>query len=462
MSAAEDEAWLALARALADTHAGLRPPEGRLVAETRRALAATYLLLNEAPMAIVDDFADVEPEYLDYCGLEWSFGIMRGDLAWQGVLVGRDDAIRAVGGQLRALDTALHSLVGHGARPSDPNGAWAVENLPAFVVPRRRARRESQSAAGLSFTRNALVYHRVLPASLEDCRLRFQWLDLHHEASVESWNRPLGAAMFRPFRLKTEPVGEDGGFIVVANDPVPHADVIDRQLKASSSDRCLALVWPEVSLPPEVQRHVIRSLKEISADLDQPAFETDLLVLGSWHEPATKGHVNRSRIVDALGEEVATHAKVMPYRSKREPPGASGDQPLRKEAIVRGEELTIVVTQDQLIAVVICRDLCDRLSRAPFCGLDVDLVLVPSLGNETTLEGHLSRAEGLHILFGTQTFVAQHPKRASQVPTGGYGWVVRPADRPTKSDSVVLQTEPYAPYQQLPPQTSAPIAGEIQ
>jgi hypothetical protein len=450
--------WLDQARDLAARHAALAP--ANLAREVRRALAETYQLLDTAPFGIVDDFSDIRPEYLDYCGTEWSFDLLQGKFGWQGTLDDEEAALRAAAGHLRGLDVALHTLVGGHLRPSDPTRAWAVEDLSAFVVPRRRPSRRTLSGAGLSFARNALVHHRVLPAELKGCSLRFEWLDASGHAEEGSWMRPLGAAMFRPFGLVPEPSGPDGEFIVARNDPPPPTRVIDHQLEQAGRDRCFALVWPEVSLPPERQRHVAEILAARSADLERPPLGVDFLVLGSWHETGETGCRNVSRVLNADGEEVFSHVKVMPYRSKRAKPKDDDDAKWlpRREDIVRGNELTVLVTEHQLVAVVICRDLCDRSGRTPFRALDVDLVLVPSLGNERTLHGHGGRAADLQIQFGTQTFVAQHPQNSKQLPAGGYGWVLRPSDCPDQAWARVVQMSAYAPYDQLPPGEAEPMA----
>lgn len=341
--------------------------------------------------------------------------IVKGVFRWQGPLGDPQTALTTMAGQLRGLDAALHSLTGRNARPSNPTAEWRAEDLPAFVVPRRRPRRLSLSGAGLSFRRNALVHHRVLPLALKDCELCFEWVDEHSERDEEDWRRPLGAAMFKPFGLTLEQISDDGGFIVSGNNPSPLEAMVDEQLRQADRDDCLALVWPELSLPPARQRQVTEALKARSGDLNHDAFSVSLLVLGSWHEAGRDGHRNVARIVDLHGEEIASHEKVMPYRMNRAKPPSGKWQP-RREAIVKGRQLTVLVMEDRLVAVVICRDLCDKCGHTPFEALDVDLVLVPSLGNETTLDGHADRAQLLSILFDTQVFVSQHPQLKGQVP----------------------------------------------
>ena len=91
-----------------------------------------------------------------------------------------------------------------------------------------------------------------------------------------------------------------------------------------------------------------------------------------------------------------------------------------KEAIVHGEELPVVVTGDLVVGFAICKDFCDRAIPSPFAELPVDLMLVPSMGQASTLAGHLANAEDLRLRTGTLVFVVQQlPETAADPAQAG-------------------------------------------
>ncbi|MBP0114352.1 hypothetical protein [Bradyrhizobium vignae] len=61
-----------------------------------------------------------------------------------------------------------------------------------------------------------------------------------------------------------------------------------------------------------------------------------------------------------------------------------------------------------MVGVAICLDFCD-VCETPFSELDVDVMLVPSMGNDRTMQGHQTTAAQVEVRFGTRSFVVQHP-----------------------------------------------------
>lgn len=71
-----------------------------------------------------------------------------------------------------------------------------------------------------------------------------------------------------------------------------------------------------------------------------------------------------------------------------------------------------------MVAIGICRDFCERIdpNPNPFAALDADLFLIPSMGNKTTMRGHLETAREIALKYRASAFVAQQSE--SKRPAG--------------------------------------------
>src|SRR5206468_1253175 len=94
------------------------------------------------------------------------------------------------------------------------------------------------------------------------------------------------------------------------------------------------------------------------------------------------------------------------------------------ESIQLGEELQILVLPDAIFAFGICLDFCNTSEDPPYADLDVDYVLVPSCGNESTMVGHIKRSAEYMDRQMTRTLVVQQ-FYADPPPAGApLGWVL--------------------------------------
>jgi predicted amidohydrolase len=172
---------------------------------------------------------------------------------------------------------------------------------------------------------------------------------------------------------------------------------ITRQAAAAFADGCFAAVWPELTMPPDARQALARQLA-FEALRHGPDRPLRLVVAGSWHEPREEGGwSNLARILGRTGEVLCSYAKFSAFH----------DEAWGEEAILRGDELPVVVTGDLVVGLAICKDFCDRAVASPFADLPVDLILVPSMGRASTLAGHLANAENLRLRTGTIVFVVQ-------------------------------------------------------
>lgn len=136
-----------------------------------------------------------------------------------------------------------------------------------------------------------------------------------------------------------------------------------------------------------------------------------LLVAGSFHEegvPSGKApRRNVARVFDGYGSEVLMHTKLRPMR-------ATPEEGTVDEAIEGANALTLLHASFGLIGVAICLDFCET-GGAPVASLweaiGPALMLVPSMGRESTNHAHRAKAKPLSLQHGTVTLVAsQHPE----------------------------------------------------
>lgn len=94
--------------------------------------------------------------------------------------------------------------------------------------------------------------------------------------------------------------------------------------------------------------------------------------------------------------------------------------------------MQVLVMEEGLFAFGICLDFCNISERPPYLDLDVDYVLIPSCGNETTMSSHVDRSGELMIKLKARTVVVQQhfPPKPDGTSPLGYVLARLDADRP--------------------------------
>ncbi|MCK1491937.1 hypothetical protein IVB14_16285 [Bradyrhizobium sp. 180] len=212
----------------------------------------------------------------------------------------------------------------------------------------------------------------------------------------------MGACLFKALELKPEfcSIAGDKRFRV-ASVEAPSADgAISEQIAQALKENCIAVVWPELTVSPELRAKIVELIRDrdVTDELEAP----EILIPGTWHEKTDHGIVNRARIYDGYGEERLSYDKIAPY----------ADDGWGMENITAGDRVCVLATEGALIGVAICLDFCD-VSQTPFSELDVDVMLVPSMGNDRTMQGHQTTAAQVEVRFGTRSFVVQHPTQTT-------------------------------------------------
>ena len=386
--------WCRACRELAEAQARL---PGDRVPVLRDQLAALDRLARAAPWDLKVAYNKLDEAELSKDAKAHAIAIELGGLAWPHKAVGQARALKALAIQIRAVDALLGYLNTRANRPPAASASeWLNSTRDAYVIPSRR-RRDLGSAGGdrLGYDRRGTLRHRIIPATLDGMPIRPVAIG-SLDASAEERPVTVGAALFPGLSLKTKPSGE--GFLAQV---VVHPDIggtISRQVDALSDAH--ALVWPELTIDDD-------GLEAIQAALAARAFDVgtgvDVVVAGTWHRARPGGDFNVAPVLDGTGDMKAEYAKVAPF--------AHDD--LGWEAIEQGDRLLVLVCDRFLAAVAICKDYCDLGSSPPWERLDVDLMLVPSMGGETTMAGHLARASRGAIERDQRALVAQHgaPKK---------------------------------------------------
>ncbi len=382
------------AKALSLAHTDIRVNSP---ANARRALLQLHRLFTEAPHAIFTQYEQLSEDILVRDGDEAADRLMSGDYSWAAPARASERAWAAtVGAQLRALDWTLLALAPDTADLSDVS-RWFVAEFDCFVIPRKSGRKPMKQ--GYGFEKRGLLKHRVVPRLARGHEIRLVPNDMLSGSQDRNKSVVLGAALFENLKLETRQsrTGKDRMFTAVGIDCPSAGDAVVDHLDTSLDDKCFGVVWPELTITPQLRTTIQKTLAARSLQDDHRS-PVQVVVAGSWHEPDVGTFVNRATVFDGYGGLLTTYEKTIPYI----------DPELGPEDIKPGRILPIVVTDELLVGFAICKDFCDvSVSKSPYFEVDIDLLLVPSMGGAATMQGHQNSAKRIQAMFGTRTFVVQ-------------------------------------------------------
>ncbi|MGU3387829.1 hypothetical protein ACLBYG_25225 [Methylobacterium sp. D53M] len=395
-----DAEWAAAFRALCGVQAAYDPRDR--IPMLVRILVETYVLILGATSSLRQVFQDIDEA--DFVAIAQVFrrALENDDLAWTPVPRDPAEAMVWAAARARAADALLHEEREHGL-PADPNVEWLSADGGHFVIPRRRQRANKRALANQAFRRRAVLYHRILPTMSGGYRVRLHVPDAVTD-EVTAASMVFGAAMFRDLDLTYD----ERPIVVREVRCLDAGDTVLRQLAEARRSGCHALVWAELCVPPTLLAHIQAGMA--ACPLAEMG-DLRLVVAGSWHEEDASGTGNVMAVLDGFGEIVLRYRKILRYRQ------VDGD----REGIEPGDELPVLVLDDCLVGFAICRDFCERDEPATVADLDVDLVIVPSLGDGKTLDGHRHTAGDMATRFNTRAFVVQQEYPLS---AGRLGWVL--------------------------------------
>ncbi|MDH7975439.1 hypothetical protein QH494_24900 [Sphingomonas sp. AR_OL41] len=275
--------------------------------------------------------------------------------------------------------------------------------------------------SGKPLLRRALLAHRVIPTRAGGLRVRlYRSRPMASAAAARrlraAEQRSFGAAFFPGMNVILSP--GDGDFTIQGLTGFDAAPLIAQQIRDARREACSGLVWAELTMDGQ-------SVDVVRAELARQGMENgsrpDFVVTGSRHERVGDTMRNVATVMDGTGELLFDLFKWARFNIGP-----------RWEGITAGSEIPLLITEGQLSVMAICRDfLDDGEQEPPYCRLDVDLAIVPSMApassTEATMMGHAATAQTMRHRYATQTLVVLQPPEAAP---GSVGRVLPFPDRP--------------------------------
>lgn len=364
---------------------------GDSVVSTRDALFALWTAADRAPGPIRDLYrefdedklvreADQLPTKSLFTGLPLAVGSIP---ECRGLLF-------ALAVRVRYLEAMLHEIASDIPLRSENDCLAKFGTDEAFILLRKPRHRTAKTKQ--SFRRRGLKVSRVLPRRIDSYRVKLLLPD-------DPWGRAraaspgdlgFGTGLFKDLRFLVE--HDANGFFIEGVKVPDQIETIRSQVIEASRSGCSGVVYPELTISRD-------SLLEIQNRLGNGDWicELSLIIAGSRHETIDSKRYNVCSILNAYGAEIGQHRKLYQY--------SEGSKPA--ESIELGDELQILVLPDAMFAFGICLDFCNTSEDPPYADLDVDYVLVPSCGNDTTMQGHIQRASEYLQKQKTRTLVVQ-------------------------------------------------------
>ena len=312
---------------------------------------------------------------------------------------------------LRALEINLSELGRflESDLADDLERAWRTSDGCHYVIPRVTP---LASGDGKPFLRRALRHHRVIPASADGFAVRLHRLPLAADAASAareraSPGRRYGAAWFPGLAVTLASPATDT-FLIERLDGFDADAMIAAHLERAAEEGCTALVWGELTMP---ETSIAQLRERLAARaLDGPTM-LQYLVAGSWHRTVDGKMRNAASILDGLGEPLFEVFKWAKFKIDG-----------KREAIEPGREVHVLIGEDELIAVAICRDFLQETGELPYRRLNVDVAVVPSMTSGVpdpdTMLGHAATANTMRVRYGTRTLVVAQPAYAAEGPIG--------------------------------------------
>ncbi|HEY8604806.1 hypothetical protein [Tsuneonella suprasediminis] len=391
------------------------------------ALALVYAEIAATPEPLLQDYARFTEDDLTEGLVQRSGNVEKGDMA---VRVSSDQGaiLLDAGRLLRAIEQnaveCSHFI--ESDRGEDLEDAWRTTNGRHYVIPRMTA---LAGIDGKPFLRRALLHYRILPTTIDGFAVRLHRSTLAADTNWATkervaYERSFGAALF-PGLCTELAYPEADTFTVTGLTGCDAITCIDTHLAEAKSGECCAVVWGELTMPEANLRHLRGTLADRALDGCGPL---RYLVAGSWHSEIDGAMRNACHVLDGYGEPIFSIYKWAKFV-------VDG----KWEAIVPGDEIHILIGEDELAIVAICRDFLQATTDPPYGKLDVDLAFVPSMildvTKQETMDAHKPTANQMRVRYGTRTLVVAQPARAGE---GGVGQVLAFPSRPLEAEVEIV------------------------
>lgn len=329
---------------------------------------------------------------------------------------------------------------------------WRPPGYDCFVIP---VRREHRLADGRPAQRRGLLHHAVVPSRVGSLRVE---LHLHpdaarHDAAVDPAGWVFGAATFPGMTVVPFETAGEGFRISDAPLAGDEARIVAEQADAAVAAGADVAIWPELTMPTRRLELLIGQL----AATPLAGGRIPLVVAGSWHIVPVKAASDEedTEVATELGAEVGRpvnrcevmlgHGEpLLAYDKRRRFPFGG-----RTEDISAGKTLPVIVMENRLVGIAICRDNCDDNAKEGYGVLPMDLVIVPSMGAGSTVDAHERHAKAQRSRQGTVTVVVQQNLALEGAPAPGPAGFsfVRPVEgaRPSSGQPEAFRTLNRAP-----------------
>jgi hypothetical protein len=303
---------------------------------------------------------------------------------------------------LRALEESVHEVSHYleTDRGEELEALWRTTDGRHYVIPRVTP---LVAIDGKPFLRRALLHYRVLPTSIDTFEVRLHRSTIAADAFVaaeerEGRTRNFGAALFPGLQIAVTSPDIDSFTVTGLSGFDADAQILDH-LRQGREAACGAIVWGELTMPEASVAFLSKRLRAEALD-GHHAYR--YLVAGSWHREVG-GHMrNVAQVLDGYGEPLFGVFKWAKFKI--------GSQ---QEAIEPGEEIHVLICEDEVMVVAICRDFLQSTTDVPYRKLNADIAIVPSMiariQDVATLRGHAATADVMRVRFGTRTLAVAQP-----------------------------------------------------
>ncbi|MBD8736210.1 hypothetical protein IFS44_13035 [Sphingomonas sp. CFBP 13706] len=389
-------------------------------ASRRTLLRDLYVLMQTTPGNLLQKFDDFDEAELERRARHIMCHM--GAREKCSVATPAEEALMRCGVMLRALDELL--LEGDEHIADDAPECWLTSDGEHYVIPTPRpVMREGGPRRRQAFERRGLLRHRVIPRRVDDVDIV---VDLHPDVSEPlgaDIRRTIGCGIFEGFTLGYDKMGEDRFIVTSVDCDGGMAPALDRHCAQAKEADCDVLIWPELTIPPDRVDQLRRKL----SDSPLRTALAPIVVAGSWHVSEDGTYRNMSPVLDGRGGDLEPFGKSRVFVFEG-----------RSEAIEPYGRIHVLVTDQELIAFAICKDFCDKANSipTPVTKLDVDLVLVPSMGRPNTMTAHRDAADDMKVGFGSRAIVAQqtYPLKG----TDAVGYLLRGLAEPRETELKAL------------------------
>jgi hypothetical protein len=374
-----------------------------------------WSLFSRAPQAILTQFELAANGLgIESGGKMFAKNLIANDpLIFPSPAAGPKEVTQAAAQLLRGLEHALITLgIAERAPRTSEELIAQYGGLSGYVLPFKPTFRQPKEWPSF-FARSGLAFLRCIPRTLSngievELVIRHQTTEMASPQCVAHLFEgviPLGAdGIELNFESGGEFVFSDVGY----SQPLDF-DARFGHLLADKEGGNLH-VFPELTIPPEQRKMLQKSLRQKRwLDGQLAGYAPSFVVGGSWHEKnANETYSNCAPVYDGNGNFLGSHKKQKPY-----------SHGTLVEAICPSNTVLVVASPQLSFAVSICLDFCQSgEAHTAYDELDVDLVVVTSMGGETTIEAHTKAADRIWQRRKTATFVCQQREKDENLDSG--------------------------------------------